>query len=171
MLIRAWVFVGAIEAALVMGGFFFVLVRAGWSPGDPVGTGDPMHGAYVTATTMTCAGIVACQIGTAAAARTERASLRSIGVFSNPLLLWGIAFEVGFAAAVIYLPALQPLFHTAPLGVTELAVLATFPVVVWGADEVWRWRRRQRQTDIPPAGEVVEPGRSTTRAAEHIVRS
>ena len=79
MLTRAWIFVGGIEAALVMGGFFFVLVRAGWSPGDPVASGDPLHDAYLQATTMTFAGIVACQVGTAVAARTERASLRSIG--------------------------------------------------------------------------------------------
>ena len=38
--------------------------------------------------------MVACQVGTAFAARTERASLRSVGVFSNRLLLWGIAFEL-----------------------------------------------------------------------------
>ncbi len=144
MLVRAWVFVGAIEAALVMGGFFFVLIRAGWSSGDPVAVGDPLHGAYMTATTMTFAGIVACQIGTAVAARTEHASLRSIGVFSNRLLLWGIAFELVFAAAVIYVPALRPIFHTAPLGAAELLFLLPFPFVVWGADELWRWRRRRR---------------------------
>ncbi len=34
LLIRAWVFLGLIEAALVLGGFFFVLLRAGWSWGD-----------------------------------------------------------------------------------------------------------------------------------------
>ncbi len=56
---------------------------------------------------MTFAGITACQVGTAFAARTDRASLRTIGVFSNPLLLWGIAFELAFAAALIYLPPLQ----------------------------------------------------------------
>ncbi|HEY1318388.1 MAG TPA: cation-transporting P-type ATPase [Gaiella sp.] len=142
MLIRAWVFVGGIEAALVMSGFFFVLLRAGWSTGDSVSSGDAFHTAYVTATTMTFAGIVACQIGTAVAARTERASLRSIGPVSNPLLLWGIAFELAFAATVIYVPALQPVFHTAPLGPLELLFLLPFPFVVWGADELWRWRRR-----------------------------
>ena len=63
---------------------------------------------------MTFAGIVACQIGTAFAARTERASLRAVGVLTNPLLLWGIAFELAFAAAIIYLPPLQPVFHAAP---------------------------------------------------------
>ncbi|MGZ6574330.1 MAG: hypothetical protein ACXVHB_24280 [Solirubrobacteraceae bacterium] len=38
--------------------------------------------------TMTFAGITACQIATAFATRTVRASLRSIGVFSDRLLLW-----------------------------------------------------------------------------------
>jgi calcium-translocating P-type ATPase len=139
MLTRAWLFVGGIEAALVMAGFLAVLLGAGWSPGDAVSSGDPLHDDYVRATTMTFAGIVACQIGTALAARTEYASLRSIGFFSNRLLLVGIAFEIVFAAALIYVPAFQSVFHTAPLGPVELAALATFPVIVWGADEVRRY--------------------------------
>ena len=144
MLVRAWVFLGLIEAALVMAGFFYVLLSAGWSPGDSVSSGSPLHGAYLTATTMTFAGIVACQVGTAVAARTERASLRSVGLFTNPLLLWGILAELLFAAALIYLPPLQDLFGTAPLGPVELGILAVFPVVVWGADEVRRARLRRR---------------------------
>ena len=56
---------------------------------------------------MTFAAIVACQVGTAFAARTDRASLFTVGLRSNPLLLWGIAFELVFTAAVIYLPWLQ----------------------------------------------------------------
>ncbi len=92
---------------------------------------------------MTIAGITACQVGTALASRTNRASLREIGVFSNPLLIWGIAFELVFAAALIYLPPLQSIFHTAALGLPELALLAGFPVIVWGSDELRRaWQRR-----------------------------
>ena len=87
-----------------MGGFLFTLWRAGWHPGDPTAAGTPLHDAYLQATTITFAGIVACQIGTAFAARTDRASLFSVGLWSNPLLLWGIAFELAFTAAVIYVP-------------------------------------------------------------------
>jgi calcium-translocating P-type ATPase len=144
LLVRAWVFLGLIEAALVMGGFFFVLHRAGWSSGDAVDAGTPLHSAYLQATTMTFAGIVACQIGTALAARTEHASLRSVGLFTNRLLLWGIATEIAFAAAVIFLPPLQELFGTAALGAPELALLLTFPPIVWGADELRRYLRRRR---------------------------
>jgi calcium-translocating P-type ATPase len=147
MLGRAWLFLGLIEAALVLGGFFYVLWRAGWSSGADVSAGSPLHDAYFEATAMTFAGIVACQIGTAFASRTDRASLRSIGFLSNRMLLWGIAFEVAFAAAIVYVPALQPLFHTAPLGLTELAILATFPVIVWGADELRRYALRRGESE------------------------
>ncbi len=158
MLIRAWLWLGMLEAALVAGGFFFVLLRAGWSPGDPTGAGTPLHHSYLMATTMSFAGITACQVGTAFAARTSRASLREIGVFSNPLLLGGIAFELVFASAVIYLAPLQGVFHTAGLGVAELALLATFPVIVWGSDELRRaWCRRHTSSAMPTASMNAAP--------------
>ena len=142
LLLRAWALLGSISAALVMGAFFYTLHRAGWHLGDPTGAGTALHHAYQQATTITFTGIVCCQVGTAFAARTDRASLFTIGVFSNPLLLGGIAFEVIFTAAVIYLPALQDIFGTAALSLGQLAVIAPFPLIVWGADEVIRWARR-----------------------------
>jgi magnesium-transporting ATPase (P-type) len=138
ILVRAWVCLGVVEAVLVVGGFLWVLLRAGWSPGDATGPGSPLHDPYVLATTMTFAGIVACQVGAALAARTERGSLRELGLFTNRLLLWGIAFELVFAAALVYLPPLQDVFHTRALGAAELAVLALFPVVVLATDELRR---------------------------------
>jgi calcium-translocating P-type ATPase len=147
MLTRAWLWLGLIEAVLVLGGFFLVLAAAGWAPGDPTGAGTDLHEDYLAATTMTFAGITACQVGTAFAARTSRASLWRIGPFSNPLLLWGIGFELLFAAAVIYLQPLQALFGTAALSLWHLAVLIAFPVIVWGSDELRRlWLRRHRPT-------------------------
>jgi len=144
MLLRAWLFLGLISAALEMAGFFYVLTRAGWSPGDPTGSGTSLHDGYLEATTMTFLSMVACQIGTAFAARTDRASLRSIGVLSNPLLLWGIAFELVLAAIFIYTPPFQSLLGTAPLGLDALAFVLPFPFVVWGADELRRFFLRRR---------------------------
>ena len=124
--------------------------------GTPVPTpvpAAPLHHTYLQATTMTFLGIVACQIGTAFAARTDRASLRSIGLTTNRLLLWGIAFEVVFAAAVVGLPPLQDVFGTAVPEPAQLVLLIPFPIVVWGVDELWRaWRRRAAQ-GRPPAGD------------------
>jgi magnesium-transporting ATPase (P-type) len=143
MLVRAWLFLGGISAALVMSGFFFVLLRAGWTPHAAVAEGNPLHHAYLQATTMTFLGIAACQLGTAFAARTERASLRTIGVASNPLLLWGVAFELLFAVAAVWSP-LHAVLHTSPPPVSALALLPTFPVLVWGADELRRAVARRR---------------------------
>ena len=144
MLVRAWLFLGLIAAALAMGGFFYILSNAGWHPGDPVGAGHPLHHAYQQAVTMTFLGMVMCQVGTAFAARTERASLRSVGVFTNRLLLWGIAFELGLAAMIIYVPFFQHLLGTAALPLDALLIAATFPFIVWGADESRRGLVRHR---------------------------
>ena len=84
MLLRAWGRLGLLSAALVMGAFFYTLWRAGWTPGAPTAAGNPLHHTYASATTATFAGIVMCQIGTAMAVRTDHASLRQVGLFSNP---------------------------------------------------------------------------------------
>jgi hypothetical protein len=71
-------------------------------------------------------------------------SVRSIGFLSNPMLLWGIAFELAFTAGLVYLPVLQDAFGTASLGPAELGLLALFGPLVWATDEVARARRRRR---------------------------
>ena len=143
MLVRAWAVMGLVSAVLVLGAFFAVLWQAGWHPGAPTGAGHPLHHAYLQATTALWLGIVACQIGTAFASRTERVSLFAVGILTNRWLLWGIASEIAFACAVVYVPALQSVFGTAALSPTQLLVIAPFPLLVWGADEVWRARRRR----------------------------
>ena len=156
MLLRAWLFLGLIAATLEMGAFFYVLVRAGWHPGAPVGAGHPLHHAYLQATTMTFLAMVMSQIGTAFAARTERASLRSIGVFSNRLLLWGIGFELVLSAMFIYVPLFQHVLGTAALPVHLLLLTLPFPLIVWGADELRRFLVR-RHTARRLAAEVCGP--------------
>jgi len=144
MLVRAWLFLGVIAASLAMGGFFYVLMHAGWSPGDPVGAGHPLHHAYLQATTMTFLGMVMGQVGTAVAARSERASLRSVGLFTNRFLLWGVAFELALTAMIIYLPFFHSLLSTAALRPSTLLITLPFPFIVWGADEARRYLLRRR---------------------------
>lgn len=143
LLIRAWALLGTVSAALVIGAFLYTLWRGGWHLDADTGPGSPLHHLYRQATSITFAGIVACQVGTAFAARTDTASLFAIGVFSNPLLLWGIGFEIAFTAALIYIPELQGLFGTAALSADQLLIIAPFPVVVWAVDEYARWLRRR----------------------------
>jgi magnesium-transporting ATPase (P-type) len=144
MLMRAWLFLGLLVAGLQMGGFFFVLLSAGWHPGAPVDAGHPLHHAYLQATTMSFVGMIAGQIGTAFAVRTRRASLRSIGAFSNRYLLLAIAGVILFAALFVYAPPLQSLLDTAALPARDLLFLLPYPFIVLGADELRRWLVRSR---------------------------
>jgi magnesium-transporting ATPase (P-type) len=86
------------------------------------------------------------------AVRTDRASLRQVGVFSNKPLLGGIAVAVAFAAALIYLPALQGFFGTAAMSGGQPATVAPFPFIVWGADEIRRAILRRRHPLNPQPG-------------------
>jgi magnesium-transporting ATPase (P-type) len=130
-----------------MTAFLVTRLRAGWRPGDPTGRGTALHHAYLEATTATFVAIVACQVGTAFAARTAHQSLRAIGVFTNRMLLWGIAFELSFTAVLVYVPIANELMRTAPLDAATLLLVTPFPLVVWAADELWRWRRRRADDD------------------------
>jgi calcium-translocating P-type ATPase len=145
ILARGWGSLGLLEAALVTGGFFAVLLGSGWSPGDATGQGSALHHDYLVATTMSFAGITACQVGCSFAVRATRKSLFTIGPLSNRWLLLAVAFELTFAAAVIYAPPLQSVFGTAGLGGSELALLAVFPLLVWGSDELRRALLRARE--------------------------
>ena len=109
---------------------------------------------------MTWAGIVACQMGAAFAVRANHASLRQVGFFSNPYLLRGIAFALTFAVADHLRTADSvdfPHDRASPPALYR-RVLACFPVIIWGSDELWRWRARRqhpgpvRHPEPAPAG-------------------
>jgi magnesium-transporting ATPase (P-type) len=152
MLVRAWLFLGLIVAGLSIGGFFYVLTRAGWHPGDPTGAGSRFHHAYLQATTMTFLGMIFGQIGSAFAVRTQRASLGSVGVLSNRYLLLAVAGELAVAAVLVFAPPLQSLLGTAALPARYLLLLLAYPLIVWGADELRKYLIRRRVRAQQPAG-------------------
>lgn len=144
MLFRAWVFLGLIETALVLAGYFWVLYSGGWHWGDVL---DADNHLYLQATTMTWAGIVATQVGTAITCRTNRVSVLRVGFWSNRWLLWGILFEVVLTVLIVYVPFLQRIFQTTGLGWQQWAVLATFAPVMLVSDELRKMFSRRVSAD------------------------
>ncbi|WP_269455176.1 cation-translocating P-type ATPase C-terminal domain-containing protein [Rhodococcus sp. EPR-157] len=70
-------------------------------------------------------------------------------------MLYGIMFEVVFAALVVTVPFMQDIFGTVRPPLHLVLWLLPFPFVVWGCDEIYRSIRRRRAGDgIPPASVV-----------------
>ncbi|MGC3976454.1 MAG: cation-translocating P-type ATPase C-terminal domain-containing protein [Nitrospira sp.] len=100
VLIRAYAFLGLIEAlGIAMGGFFLYLHSEGWTWGDQLDWNSPL---YKEATTVTFAGIVAAQVANVFACRSDRLPAFQLGWVSNPLLLLGVAVELAILLIMTY---------------------------------------------------------------------
>ncbi|MBS1138527.1 MAG: ATPase, type, partial [Proteobacteria bacterium] len=76
------------------------------------------------------------QLGHALAVRSERDSLFMQGLLSNRPLLGAVLLTLALQLAVIYVPALNPIFHTAPLSVGELGACLLLSTLVFFAVEI-----------------------------------
>jgi sodium/potassium-transporting ATPase subunit alpha len=101
LLLRAYAFLGAIEAAIAMSGFFLYLSANGWSWNAPLAWSSSL---YREATTVTLSGIVMAQIANVFACRSERLSIFRLGFFSNPLVLIGVVVEAVLLFVLVYTP-------------------------------------------------------------------
>jgi calcium-translocating P-type ATPase len=139
--VRAYLWLGPIEAALCMAGYFAAYWLAGWRLGMPL---EQFSSVYVLATTMTLCGIVSCQLGNALACRSDRESIVRLGVVTNKFLSAGIAVEVLILLGLIYTPALAGVFHLAPLDGVHWLVLAPFGLILLASEESRKWIIRCR---------------------------
>jgi magnesium-transporting ATPase (P-type) len=141
VLLRGYIFLGLIEAVLVMSGYFWVLYGGGWQFGQPLPFSDPL---YIEATTIVFVGIVMAQIGNLLTMQTTRTSVFKIGLFTNEWIIRGIIFEIALMLAILYIPPLQSIFGTTPLGITEWLYVVTFIPVMFFADEIRKYVIRRR---------------------------
>lgn len=132
LLLRAYGFLGMIEAAACMACYFFVYYSSGWRPGMEFDSSGPV---YLKATTMCLAGIVATQIGNVFACRTERESVFKIGFLGNRLILFGILTEIILIIVIVYFEPMQKVFNTASLSLVDWLVLSSFiPIIFFGEE-------------------------------------
>jgi Ca2+-transporting ATPase len=93
------------------------------------------------------AGVVTCQVGAVFGCRTETTSVFKIGLFSNRLVLVGVAVELILLVSLIYVPFLQGIFNTAPIGLQDWVYLFAWTPIIFFLDEArkagLRWRERR----------------------------
>jgi magnesium-transporting ATPase (P-type) len=128
--LRTFLLLGPIEAALGLGGFFFVYWSSGWRPGEPMADSGQI---YTLATTLTFGAIVVGQVGNVLACRSARISLFAMPLARNPLLLAALAVEILTLVAFLYLPPLQSVFDFTSPEVREwvflLLILPILPLL------------------------------------------
>jgi len=118
VLLRAYVFLGLLEAAGAMSAYFLVLYLGGWQYGDPLAADTLL---YRQATTACLATIIVMQIANVFLCRHPTHSTFSIGLGENRLILAGLAVEVLLLVELVFSWPGQLLFGTAPP-----------PAVTWG---------------------------------------
>ena len=138
VLFRGYIFLGLLEAAAVLIIYYFVLYQGGWKPGMQLEPNDttfsnPLH---LKATTMVFLGIVVMQVANIFACRSDRHSVFKLGFFGNKLIFWGIAFELLFAGAIVYIPFLQKTFQTTGISWTDWGILFIFAPLIFLAEEL-----------------------------------
>jgi P-type Ca2+ transporter type 2C len=91
------------------------------------------------------------QMGHAMAIRSDWQSLFTQGIFSNKQLIGAVLLTLILQIAVIYTPALQSVFRTQALSLTELAICIGLSSLVFWAVEMEKWLKRKKINRTPDA--------------------
>lgn len=132
ILLRAYLFLGVIEAAVAMGGFFLFLYSQGWTWGTHLDWSSPV---YRQATTVTFVGIVLAQVANVFACRSDHLSVSKLGWRTNPLIWWGILTELIILSLIAYTPIGNEIFGTSPLPLWIFGPLALGALAILLAEE------------------------------------
>jgi len=125
LLLRAYLFLGPLEAIAGMAAFFFVLHGGAWQYGNVLGRHANL---YLQATTACLSAIIAMQVVNVFLCRHPTLSIFSRGHRRNRLIGYGIVFELLLLLLIGYTPWGNALFGTAPLDANVWLFIIPFGV-------------------------------------------
>jgi magnesium-transporting ATPase (P-type) len=139
-LLRSYGFIGPIEAATGLLGYWWVLREGGWVRGMDLPLTDPL---YIKATTMCLAAIIFCQIANGLQCRSIRNSIFTIGFFKNKALFLGFATELLLIFGFAYLLFFQRFLGTGPLALKQWLFFVPFAILIFVLEEIRKWLKRR----------------------------
>ncbi len=160
LLLRAYLFLGPLEAIAALAAFFFVLHSGAWQFGNVLGHHDNL---YLQATTACLSAIIAMQVANVFLCRHPAISIFSRWHRRNRLIGYGIAFEILLLLLIDYTSWGNALFGTAPLGAEVWPFIISFAFGMLLLEELRKAavRRRQWKRNIsafsPPPRPPVPP--------------
>ena len=141
-LLRAYLFLGPLEAVAGMAAFFFVLHGGGWQYGTMPEYHDNL---YLQATTACLSAIIAMQVVNVLLCRHPTMSAFDRGHRRNRLIWYGIGFELLLLVLIDYTPWGNALFGTAPLGVEVWLFIVPFGIGMLLLEELRKAMVRRRK--------------------------
>ncbi len=132
LIARSYLFLGVLEAIVAMAAFFFVLDSGNWHYGTSLDKGSTL---YLQATSACLATIVMMQMMNVFLCRHPFKSSLSIGLFSNPYILLAVVAELSMILFIIYTPAGNWLFGTAPIGADVWLLGIASAGLMWALEE------------------------------------
>jgi calcium-translocating P-type ATPase len=142
LLLRAYLFLGGMEALAALAAFFYVLQGAGWHYGELLSPNDPL---YLQATTATLSAIIVMQIVNVYLCRSSRDSILTQKLFGNPLIVGGVVLELALILLIDYTPWGNALFGTLPISVDVWLYVIPFAILMLALEEARKWWVRRCQ--------------------------
>lgn len=140
--LRAYLFLGLIEATAAMTVFFFVLNGAGWQYGQNLAVQDPL---YLQATTACLSTIIIMQVINVFLCRSNVRSVFSTGFAGNALIITGVIVEIIILLVINYTTWLDTLLGTSPLEEYILGIAISFALGMLTFEEIRKWFARKMQ--------------------------
>ena len=148
LLARAYLFLGLMLATAAMSAYWFVLRAGGWRFGEPLAAHDPL---YLQSTTACLSAIVVMQIANVFLCRSDHRSAFAFGLFSNKLIVVGVAAEVTLIALIDYTPWGNAVFGTAPISAAVWLFIIPFALGMLALEESRKWFVRSRAVEVKGA--------------------
>lgn len=152
LIARAYLWLGVLQAAAAMAAFFFVLNSGGLNYGESLAANTLL---YRQATTACLTAIIVMQVVNVFLCRSRRESIFKFGLFSNALILVGIAVELVLIFAIDYTPWGNAVFGTAPIPLAAWFFMLPFALVMLLLEECRKWFVRLRGAGAGPSNQVV----------------
>ncbi|MFB6468445.1 cation-translocating P-type ATPase [Cytobacillus sp. Hz8] len=133
IVLKAFCWYGILASIASMSSFFFVNYINGYSAANFAPVGSKI---YTVATTMTLSGLIFSQIGAVMNCRTENQSVIKKGLWNNRTINVGIIIQVLFLGLMMYVPFMQDVFGTAPIGVKSWFFFFLIPPIILIIEEI-----------------------------------
>jgi sodium/potassium-transporting ATPase subunit alpha len=131
---------GPIEAAAGFFCYFAVLFEGGWNFGEQLANTNLL---YMQSITAFFSAVIICQIANIFASRTRFQSIFTRGLFSNRMVLLGIASELLILAFIIWSPFANLIFNTSPIDLRYILLSVPFAVFLLVIDELRKYLLRK----------------------------